>query len=319
MHAYLEFERPIAELEGKIVELRKLAEQDPAMQIDTEVGRLQSRADGMIKDIYAKLTPWQKVQVARHPGRPHFADYSQNLFDEFTPLAGDRSFGDDHAIIAALARFRGRAVAVIGQEKGNDTKTRLKHNFGMAMPEGYRKSERLFELADRFGLPVVSLVDTSGASAGVGAEERGQSEAIARSTDAGLRLRVPFVSVIIGEGMSGGALAIATANRVYMLEHSIYSVISPEGCASILWRKPEKAQDAAAAMKITAQDCLNLRVIDGIVPEPIGGAHRAPEETILNVGEQIARALAEMDRLPGEQLRRERREKYLEMGRNLTV
>jgi acetyl-CoA carboxylase carboxyl transferase subunit alpha len=319
MHAYLEFERPIAELEGKIVELRKLAEQDPAMQIDTEVGRLQSRADGMIKDIYAKLTPWQKVQVARHPGRPHFADYSQNLFDEFTPLAGDRSFGDDHAIIAALARFRGRAVAVIGQEKGNDTKTRLKHNFGMAMPEGYRKAERLFEMANRFGLPVISLVDTSGAYSGVAAEERGQSEAIARSTQAGLDIRVPFVSTIIGEGGSGGALAIATANRVFMLEHSVYSVISPEGCASILWRKPEKTQDAAAAMRISAQDCLNLKVIDAIIPEPVGGAHRAPEETILNVGEQIARALAEMDHTPGEQLRSERRDKYLEMGRNLAV
>ncbi|MGZ6006487.1 MAG: acetyl-CoA carboxylase carboxyltransferase subunit alpha [Rhizomicrobium sp.] len=317
MHAYLEFERPIAELEGKIVELRKLAEEDPAMQIETEVGRLQSRADGMIKDIYTKLTPWQKVQVARHPGRPHFSDYARNLFDEFTPLAGDRSFGDDHAIIAALARFRGRAVAVIGHEKGNDTKSRLKHNFGMAMPEGYRKAQRLFEMANRFGLPVISLVDTSGAYSGIAAEERGQSEAIARSTQAGLDLRVPFVSTIIGEGGSGGALAIATANRVFMLEHSVYSVISPEGCASILWRKPEKTQDAAAAMKISAQDCLNLKVIDAIIPEPIGGAHRAPEEAILNVGEQVVRALAEMDRIPGEQLRRERREKYLEMGRSL--
>ena len=319
MHAYLEFERPIAELEGKIVELRKLAEEDPAMQIETEVGRLQSRADGMIKDIYTKLTPWQKVQVARHPGRPHFSDYARNLFDEFTPLAGDRSFGDDHAIIAALARFRGRAVAVIGHEKGNDTKSRLTHNFGMAMPEGYRKAQRLFEMANRFGLPVISLVDTSGAYSGVAAEERGQSEAIARSTQAGLDLRVPFVSTIIGEGGSGGALAIATANRVFMLEHSVYSVISPEGCASILWRKPEKTQDAASAMKISAQDCLNLKVIDAIIPEPIGGAHRAPEEAILNVGEQVARALAEMDRIPGEQHRRERREKYLEMGRSLAV
>ncbi|MGZ6000022.1 MAG: acetyl-CoA carboxylase carboxyltransferase subunit alpha, partial [Rhizomicrobium sp.] len=259
------------------------------------------------------------VQVARHPGRPHFSDYARNLFDEFTPLAGDRSFGDDHAIIAALARFRGRAVAVIGHEKGNDTKSRLKHNFGMAMPEGYRKAQRLFEMANRFGLPVISLVDTSGAYSGVAAEERGQSEAIARSTQAGLDLRVPFVSTIIGEGGSGGALAIATANRVFMLEHSVYSVISPEGCASILWRKPEKTQDAAAAMKISAQDCLNLKVIDAIIPEPIGGAHRAPEEAILNVGEQVARALAEMDRIPGEQLRRERREKYLEMGRSLAV
>lgn len=319
MHTYLEFERPIAELEGKIVELRKLAEEDPAMQIETEVGRLQSRSDGMVRDIYAKLTPWQKVLVARHPGRPHFSDYARNLFDEFTPLAGDRSFGDDQAIVAALARFRGRAVAVIGHEKGNDTKSRLKHNFGMAMPEGYRKAQRLFEMADRFGLPVISLVDTSGAYSGVAAEERGQSEAIARSTQAGLELRVPFVSTIIGEGGSGGALAIATANRVYMLEHSVYSVISPEGCASILWRKPEKAQDAAAAMKISAQDCLALKVIDAIIPEPLGGAQRAPEEAILNVGEQIARALAEMDRIPGEQLRKERREKYLAMGRSLAV
>jgi acetyl-CoA carboxylase carboxyl transferase subunit alpha len=319
MHAYLEFERPIAELEGKIVELRKLAEEDPAMQIEGEVGRLQAKADGLIKDTYAKLTPWQKVQVARHPGRPHFTDYARQLFDEFTPLAGDRSFGDDNAIIAALARFRGRAVAVLGHEKGNDTKTRLKHNFGMAMPEGYRKSERIFALADRFGLPVISLVDTSGAYNGVAAEERGQSEAIARSIQAGLEIRVPFVATVIGEGGSGGALAIATGNRVFMLEHSVYSVISPEGCASILWRKADKNQEAAAAMRISAQDCLSLKVIDGIIPEPIGGAHRAPDETILNVGEQIARALAEMERIPGEQLRRERREKYLAMGRDLVV
>ncbi|HEY0300496.1 MAG TPA: acetyl-CoA carboxylase carboxyltransferase subunit alpha [Rhizomicrobium sp.] len=319
MHAYLEFERPIAEVEGKIVELRKLAEEDPAMQIEPEVARLQTKADTLIRDTYAKLSAWQKVQVARHPGRPHFSDYAKSLFDEFTPLAGDRTFGDDHAIIAALGRFRGRSVAILGHEKGNDTKTRLKHNFGMAMPEGYRKSQRLFAMADRFGLPVISLVDTSGAYSGVAAEERGQSEAIARSTQAGLDLRVPFVSTIIGEGGSGGALAIATANRVFMLEHSVYSVISPEGCASILWRKPEKAQDAAAAMRISAQDCLNLKVIDAIIPEPVGGAHRAPEETILNVGEQIARALAEMDRIPGEQLRRERREKYLAMGRDLLV
>jgi len=319
MHAYLDFERPIAELEGKIVELRKLAEEDPAMQIDAEVGRLQTRADGLIKDTYAKLTPWQKVQVARHPARPHFSDYARNLFDEFTPLAGDRAFGDDHAIIAALARFRGRAVAVLGHEKGNDTKSRLKHNFGMAMPEGYRKAERIFAMADRFGLPVISLVDTSGAYNGVAAEERGQSEAIARSTQAGLEVKVPFVAVVIGEGGSGGELTIATANRVFMLEHSVYSVISPEGCASILWRKQEKNQEAAAALRISAQDCLNLKVIDAIVPEPVGGAHRAPEEAILNVGEQIARAIAEMDRVPGEQLRKERREKYLAMGRDLLV
>ncbi|MBV9044756.1 MAG: acetyl-CoA carboxylase carboxyltransferase subunit alpha [Alphaproteobacteria bacterium] len=317
MHAYLEFERPIAEVEGKIVELKKLAEEDPAMQIESEVVRLQTRADTLIRDTYAKLTPWQKVQVARHPGRPHFTDYVKGLFDEFTPLAGDRSFGDDNAIISGLARFRGRAVAVMGHEKGNDTKTRLKHNFGMAMPEGYRKSERIFEMADRFGLPVISLVDTSGAYNGVAAEERGQSEAIARSTQAGLNIRVPFVTVVIGEGGSGGALAIATANRVYMLEHSVYSVISPEGCSSILWRKQDKAQEAAIAMKVSAQDCLNLKVIDAIIPEPIGGAHRAPEEAILNVGEQIARALVEMDRIPGDQLRKERREKYLAIGRDL--
>ena len=317
MHAYLEFERPIAELEGKIVELRKLAEEDPAMQIETEVGRLQARADGLIKDTYAKLTPWQKVQVARHPARPHFFDYARGLFDEFTPLAGDRSFGEDQAVVAGLARFRGRAVAFLGQEKGNDTKTRLQHNFGMAMPEGYRKAERIFEMADRFGLPVISLIDTAGAFNGVAAEERGQSEAIARSTQAGLQIKVPFVTTIIGEGGSGGALAIATANRVFMLEHSVYSVISPEGCASILWRKQEKNQEAAAAMRISAQDCLNLKVIDAIIPEPVGGAHRAPEEVILNVGENIARAIAEMDRIPGEQLRKERREKYLAMGRDL--
>ena len=317
MHAYLDFERPIAELEGKIVELRKLAEEDPAMQIDGEVGRLQNKADGLIKDTYSKLSSWQKVQVARHPGRPHFSDYAKSLFDEFSPLAGDRTFGDDFAIVAALARVRGRAVAVLGHEKGNDTKSRLKHNFGMAMPEGYRKAERIFEMADRFGLPMISLVDTSGAYAGVAGEERGQSEAIARSTQAGLEIKVPFVTTIIGEGGSGGALAIATANRVYMLEHSVYSVISPEGCASILWRKPEKNQDAAIAMKVSAQECLALKVIDGIVLEPVGGAHRAPEEAILNVGETIARALAEMDRIPGEQLRKERREKFLAMGRNL--
>ncbi|MBS0471895.1 MAG: acetyl-CoA carboxylase carboxyltransferase subunit alpha [Proteobacteria bacterium] len=319
MHTYLDFERPIAEVEGKIVELRKLAEEDPALQIDSEVARLQTRADTLVKDAYAKLTPWQKVQVARHPGRPHFTDYAKNLFDEFTPLAGDRSFGDDHAIITALARFRGRSVMVMGHEKGNDTKTRLKHNFGMAMPEGYRKSERMFEMADRFGLPVISLVDTSGAYNGVAAEERGQSEAIARSTQAGLQVRVPFITVVIGEGGSGGALAIATGNRVYMLEHAVYSVISPEGCASILWRKSDKQQEAAAAMRISAQDCLSLKVIDAIIPEPVGGAHRAPEEAILNVGEQIARALSELDKVPGDQLRKDRREKYLAMGRNLAI
>ena len=318
MHTYLDFERPIAELEGKIVELRKLAEEDPTMDIDADVGRLQVRADQLIKDTYAKLTPWQKALVARHPGRPHFLDYANHLFDEFTPLAGDRSFAEDQAVIAGLGRFRGRAIAVVGQEKGHDTKSRLKHNFGAAMPEGYRKVQRLFGLADRFGLPVLSFADSSGAFAGVSAEERGQAEAIARSTQAGLDLHVPFITTIIGEGMSGGAIAIATANRVYMLEHSIYAVIAPEGCASILWRSPEKAQDAAAAMRITAQDVLDLKIIDGIVPEPVGGAHRSPEEAIANVGEQLARALAELDGIPGDELRRRRREKFLAIGRNLS-
>jgi acetyl-CoA carboxylase carboxyl transferase subunit alpha len=317
MHAYLDFERPIAELEGKIVELRQLAADDPTMQIDGDVARLQAKADALVRDTYAKLTPWQKALVARHQNRPHFSDYVSHLFDEFTPLAGDRLYGEDQAVIAGLGRFRGRAVAVVGQEKGNDTKSRLKHNFGMAMPEGYRKAQRLFDMADRFGLPVISLVDTSGAYPGVAAEERGQSEAIARSTQAGLELSVPFICTIVGDGMSGGALAIATANRVYMLEHSIYSVISPEGCASILWRNADKAQDAATALRITAQDLLDLKVIDGIIPEPVGGAHRAPQEAMMNVGEQLAKALAELTPIPGEELRRQRREKFLGMGRNL--
>jgi acetyl-CoA carboxylase carboxyl transferase subunit alpha len=318
MHAYLEFERPIAELEGKIVELRALAAQDSSMNIDGDVSRLQERADQLIKDTYGRLTPWQKALVARHPARPHFSDYVEGLIDEFTPLAGDRLFGEDRAVVAGLGRFQGQAVAVVGHEKGNDTKSRLKHNFGMAMPEGYRKAQRLFDMANRFNLPVISFADTQGAYPGVGAEERGQAEAIARSTQASLALRVPFVAVIIGEGMSGGALGIAVANRVYMLEHSIYSVISPEGCASILWRSSEKAQDAAAALRITAQDLLDLHVIDGIVPEPAGGAHRAPELVVAAVGETISRALLEMHNLPPDELRRQRRDKYLAMGRNLS-
>ncbi|HEY1638131.1 MAG TPA: acetyl-CoA carboxylase carboxyltransferase subunit alpha, partial [Rhizomicrobium sp.] len=288
-----------------------------AMNIDDEVKRLQTRADQLLRETYAKLTPWQKALVARHPARPHFSDYAAGLIEEFTPLSGDRLFGEDKAIIAGLGRFRGEAVAVVGQEKGSDTQSRIKHNFGMAMPEGYRKAQRLFDLADRFNLPVISFVDTPGAYPGVGAEERGQAEAIARATQACLALREPFVCVITGEGMSGGALGIAVANRVYMLEHSIYSVISPEGCASILWRSADKAQDAAAALKITAQDLLNLKVIDGIIPEPTGGAHRASSETIQAVGETIARALAEMRNLSRDELRHERREKYLAMGRNL--
>jgi acetyl-CoA carboxylase carboxyl transferase subunit alpha len=257
--------------------------------------------------------------VARHPARPHFSDYITHLIDEFAPLAGDRVFGDDKALVAGLGRFRGRAVAVLGHEKGSDTKSRLKHNFGMAMPEGYRKSQRIFELADRFNLPVLSFADTQGAYPGVGGEERGQAEAIARSTQASLNLGVPFVATIIGEGMSGGALGIAVANRVFMLEHSIYAVISPEGCASILWKDqgPQKVQEVAASMRITAQDLLQLKVIDGIVDEPPGGAHRAPETTINAVGDTIARALMELGDLSSEELRRQRREKYLAMGRNL--
>jgi acetyl-CoA carboxylase carboxyl transferase subunit alpha len=316
MH-YLEFERPIAELEGKIVELRKLAEEDPNMDIDSEVERLQSRAGTLVADTYARLTPWQKVQVARHPGRPHFLDYARRILEDFTPLAGDRSFGEDQAVVAGLARFRGRPIAFIGQEKGNDTQSRIKHNFGSAMPDGYRKAVRIFELAGRFDLPVLSFADTAGAYPGVSAEERGQAEAIARSIEAGLSVKTPFIATIIGEGMSGGAIAIAAASRVYMLEHSIYSVISPEGCASILWRSADKAQEAATALKITAQDLDAMKVIDGIVPEPTGGAHRAPLEAIDAVADQIAAGLKEMDGLSGDEILRQRRAKFLAMGRNL--
>jgi acetyl-CoA carboxylase carboxyl transferase subunit alpha len=318
MPIYLEFERPIADLEGKIVELRQLAQDDPTTNIDDEVARLQGKVDTLVKQTYAKLTPWQKTLVARHPARPHFINYAETLFEDFTPLAGDRLYGEDRAVITGLARFRGRPVAVIGQEKGHDTQTRLVHNFGMAMPEGYRKAQRIFDLADRFGLPVLSFADTSGAYPGVSAEERGQAEAIARSTQAGLNLRVPFIATIIGEGMSGGALAIATANRVFMLEHSIYAVISPEGCASILWRSADKAQDAAAAMKITAQDLLDLKVIDAVIPEPAGGAHPHPQAAINSVGDVIERALNDMASMGGEQIRKQRREKFLGMGRNLS-
>jgi acetyl-CoA carboxylase carboxyl transferase subunit alpha len=316
MH-YLEFERPIAELEGKIVELQKLAEEDPNIDIGAEVERLQTRAGTLVADTYARLTSWQKVQVARHPGRPHFLDYASRILEDFTPLSGDRAYGEDQAVLAGLARFRGRPVAFIGQEKGNDTQSRIRHNFGSAMPEGYRKAVRIFEMADRFGLPVLSFCDTSGAYPGVSAEERGQAEAIARSIQAGLSVKAPFIATIIGEGMSGGAIAIAAASRVYMLEHSIYSVISPEGCASILWRSADKAQEAAAALKITAQDLHQLRVIDGIVPEPVGGAHRAPLETIDAVADQIAAGLKEMEGISGEELLRQRRAKFLAMGRNL--
>jgi acetyl-CoA carboxylase carboxyl transferase subunit alpha len=323
MNVFLDFEKPIADLEGKIEELRQMGSADgvddgarnQGINIDEEIARLQVKSAQLVAETYARLTPWQKTQVARHPARPHFSDYVDRLIAEFTPLAGDRLYGEDKAMVAGLGRFRGRPVVVVGHEKGNDTKSRLKHNFGMAMPEGYRKVQRLFDMANRFGLPVISLVDTAGAYPGIGAEERGQAEAIARSTQACLSLETPFVATIIGEGGSGGAVAIAAANKVFMLEHAIYSVISPEGCASILWHKADKAADAAAAMKITAQDLLNLKVIDEIVPEPIGGAHRAPERAIQAAGDTIERALAELSGHPPDELKRLRREKYLQIGR----
>ena len=316
MYNYLDFEKPVADLEGKILELKKLAESGEAVDVADEIKRLEKRSRDALRDAYKSLTPWQKAQVARHPDRPHCLDYVSALFSDFTPLAGDRSFGEDNAIIGGFARFRGEPVAVIGQEKGSDTKSRLKHNFGMAKPEGYRKAVRIMELADRFEVPLVTLVDTAGAYPGIGAEERGQAEAIARSTSMCLGLKIPSISVIIGEGGSGGAIAIATANRVYMLEHSIYSVISPEGAASILWHDFTRAKDAATNMKITAQDLLDLKVIDGIIAEPLGGAHRAPEAVINSTGDQIARTLREL----GSQnmdFREHRREKYLAIGRSL--
>jgi acetyl-CoA carboxylase carboxyl transferase subunit alpha len=317
MHNYLDFEKPISDLEGKIHELKKLALEDESIDTSDEVGRLEGRVHEATLEIYSKLNAWQKTQVARHPQRPHFIDYSAALFEEFTPLAGDRKFSEDAAIQAGLARFRGQPVAVIGQEKGSDTKTRILHNFGSARPEGYRKAIRVLEMADRFGLPVITLVDTAGAYPGVGAEERGQAEAIARSTEMCLGLKVPLISVIVGEGGSGGAIAIATGNRVYMLEHSIYSVISPEGAASILWRDSARAKEAATNMKITAEDLKAFGVIDGIIPEPLGGAHRDPQMAIAATGNVIATALGEFTGIPGEQIRNERRQKFLAMGRNL--
>ncbi|CAN7318135.1 acetyl-CoA carboxylase carboxyltransferase subunit alpha [Rhizobium sp. LjRoot30] len=317
MHNYLDFEKPISDLEGKIHELKKLATEDESIDTSDEIGRLEVRVREATVEIYSKLNPWQKTQVARHPQRPHFIDYANALFDEFTPLAGDRKFSEDAAIQAGLARFNGQPVAVIGQEKGNDTKSRIKHNFGSARPEGYRKAIRVMEMADRFGLPIITLIDTAGAYPGVGAEERGQAEAIARSTEMCLNVKVPIISVVVGEGGSGGAIAVATGNRVYMLEHSIYSVISPEGAASILWRDSTRAREAATAMKITAEDLKQLGIIDGIIPEPIGGAHRDPETVIAATGEMIDIALGELSSRSGEQLRNERRQKFLNIGRNL--
>jgi acetyl-CoA carboxylase carboxyl transferase subunit alpha len=313
MQTYLEFEKPIAELETRVAELKETAS-NGELDLDPEIEKLKAKATKLLRETYAKLTPWQKALVARHAERPHFKDYVAGLTDDFLPLAGDRSFADDPAIIGGLATIGGRKVLLLGHEKGDDTASRLKHNFGMAKPEGYRKAIRLMRLADRFGLPVVSLVDTPGAFPGVQAEERGQAEAIARSTEECLSLKVPIIAVIVGEGGSGGAVAIAAANRVLMFEHAVYSVISPEGCASILWRTADKAADAAEAMKITAQDQQALGVVDRIVPEPLGGAHRDPKEAIDNLKEAILEELGGCSALGGDELLKQRRAKYLAMA-----
>ena len=314
MHNFLDFEKPIAELEGKIEELRHLSD-NGEINIADEVGRLQGKADRLLRQSYSKLTAWQKIMVARHPDRPHFIDYVAQLVEDFVPLGGDRLFAEDLAMIGGIGRFRGASAVVIGHEKGSDTKSRVERNFGMARPEGYRKAQRLMRLADRFKLPIITLIDTAGAYPGVGAEERGQAEAIARCIEVCLQVRVPLVSVIIGEGGSGGAIAIATGNRVLMLEHAIYSVISPEGCASILWRSGEQAQEAAEALRLTAQDLFKLEVIDEIIPEPVGGAQRDKATTIDAVGDAIERHLAELRGSDTSCLRTHRREKFLKMGR----
>ncbi|MBD8734612.1 acetyl-CoA carboxylase carboxyltransferase subunit alpha [Sphingomonas sp. CFBP 13706] len=314
MPSFLDFEKPIAELQGRIDELRETAS-DGNLDLSADIMRLQAKSDKLLKDTFARLTPWQKTQVARHPERPHFKDYAAALFEEFVPLAGDRAFGDDQAILGGFATFRGRKIMVLGHEKGDDTASRLRHNFGMGKPEGYRKAIRLVELADRFGLPIVTLVDTSGAFPGIQAEERGQAEAIARSTEACLNAGVPIVSAIVGEGGSGGAVALAAGNRVLMFEHAIYSVISPEGCASILWRTADKAAEAAEAMRITAQDLKAFGVIDTIVPEPLGGAHRDRAVAIDALGSALTDALDSLVPLSPVELRKERQSKFLKMGR----
>jgi acetyl-CoA carboxylase carboxyl transferase subunit alpha len=317
MRSYLDFEKPVAELEAKVEELRAMQAGGNAVAIGDDIARLESKAADALRDLYSDLTPWQKTQVARHPQRPHCLDYIDGLITDFTPFAGDRKFGEDEAIVGGFGRFRGDSVCVIGHEKGSSTEARLKHNFGMARPEGYRKAVRLMEMADRFDIPVLALVDTAGAYPGIGAEERGQAEAIARSTDACLSLGVPNIAVILGEGGSGGAIAIATANRVIMLEHAIYSVISPEGAASILWRDTAKAQDAATNMKITARDLERFGINDRIVTEPIGGAHREPKAAIAAAGEVIAEVLGGLKGLDREAVRRQRRDKFLAIGRGL--
>ncbi|RKE53338.1 MULTISPECIES: acetyl-CoA carboxylase carboxyltransferase subunit alpha [unclassified Sphingomonas] len=314
MPSFLDFEKPIAELQGRIDELRDTAAEG-SVDLATDIARLQAKSDKLLKDTFARLTPWQKTQVARHPDRPHFKDYVAALFDEFVPLAGDRAFGDDQAIIGGFATFRGRKIMVLGHEKGDDTASRLRHNFGMGKPEGYRKAIRLVELANRFGLPIITLVDTSGAFPGIQAEERGQAEAIARSTEACLNAGVPIVSAIVGEGGSGGAVALAAGNRVLMFEHAIYSVISPEGCASILWRTADKAPEAAEAMRITAQDLKSFGVIDDIVPEPLGGAHRDRAAAIESLADALSSALRDLAPLTPSELRKDRQAKFLKMGR----
>lgn len=313
----LDFEKPIQELEGKIEELRRLDGRD-GMELKEEIKRLQEKVDKQIKVTYKDLTAWQKTQVARHPERPHFTNYIKGLVEDFMPLAGDRRFGEDKAIIGGIGRFKGRSVMFIGHEKGRTTEDRVRHNFGMARPEGYRKAVRLMEMADKFGLPVVTLIDTAGAFPGIQAEERGQAQAIAASTEACLALGVPMVSVVVGEGGSGGAIALASANTVLMMEHSIYSVISPEGCASILWRSAEKAADAAEALKLTAKDLLELRIIDAVIPEPAGGAHRQQKDAVQSVGDAIHSALTPLEAMDAASLKKHRRDKFIEMGRVLS-
>ena len=313
MQSYLEFEKPVAELEGKLEELRHLSDIGD-IKIADEASKLQTKINRALSQIYEKLSAWQTVQVARHPNRPHCVDYIENLIQDFTPLSGDRTYSEDSAILGGLGRFCGQSVVIIGQEKGHDTETRLKHNFGMALPEGYRKAQRLMHLAEKFSLPIVTFVDTPGAYPGIGAEERGQAEAIAQSLEVILKLQTPIVSVVIGEGGSGGAIAIAAANRVLMMEYSVYSVISPEGCASILWRSSDHAAEAAEALKLTSGDLLQLGVVDGVINEPLGGAHRNSDTAIQNVGDSIKKALEEITNFDGPTLRNQRRERFITLG-----
>ncbi|KCZ93962.1 acetyl-CoA carboxylase carboxyltransferase subunit alpha [Hyphomonas johnsonii] len=314
---YLDFEKPIAELDAKIAELETLSGQKGGPSIKDELNKLKAKSTKQLKDIYSDLSAWRKTQVARHPDRPHLSDYIETIFEDFEELAGDRLFGNDEAIIGGLARFKGRSVVIMGHEKGRTTEKRLKHNFGMAHPEGYRKAVRLMDLAEKFNLPVLSFPDTAGAYPGKGGEERGQAEAIARGTQRGLSLGVPFVTLIIGEGMSGGAIGIAAANTVLMMEHAIYSVISPEGCASILYRDPAKARDAADAMKITAPDLLKTKVIDGVIKEPVGGAHRDPQRAMASAAKALDTALKNLEGLSPQELRRQRRDRFYAIGREI--